>query len=127
MWWNVAAVGVGASAGALLRWGLGSLFAKTLPWLVVGTLAANWLGGLLIGIIAALTEWWPQISPQWRLLLITGFLGGLTTFSGFSLEVAALIQQQRWLVALAVISLHVVGSVAMTLLGIALIQWLRSA
>ena len=127
MWWNVAAVGVGASAGALLRWGLGSLFAKTLPWLVVGTLAANWLGGLLIGIIAALTEWWPQISPQWRLLLVTGFLSGLTTFSGFSLEVAALIQQQRWLVALAVISLHVVGSVAMTLLGIALIQWLRSA
>lgn len=127
MWWNVAAVGVGASAGALLRWGLGSVFAKTLPWLVVGTLAANWLGGLLIGIIAALTEWWPQISPQWRLLLVTGFLGGLTTFSGFSLEVAALIQQQRWLVALAVISLHVVGSVAMTLLGIALIQWLRSA
>lgn len=127
MWWNVAAVGVGASAGALLRWGLGSLFAKTLPWLVVGTLAANWLGGLLIGIIAALTEWWPQISPQWHLLLVTGFLGGLTTFSGFSLEVAALIQQQRWLVALAVISLHVVGSVAMTLLGIALIQWLRSA
>ena len=127
MWWNVAAVGVGASAGALLRWGLGSLFAKTLPWLVVGTLAAKWLGGLLIGIIAALTEWWPQISPQWRLLLVTGFLGGLTTFSGFSLEVAALIQQQRWLVALAVISLHVVGSVAMTLLGIALIQWLRSA
>ena len=127
MWWNVAAVGVGASAGALLRWGLGSLFAKTLPWLVVGTLAANWLGGLLIGIIAALTEWWPQISPQWRLLLVTGFLGSLTTFSGFSLEVAALIQQQRWLVALAVISLHVVGSVAMTLLGIALIQWLRSA
>lgn len=127
MWWNVAAVGVGASAGALLRWGLGSLFAKTLPWLVVGTLAANWLGGLLIGIIAALTEWWPQISPQWRLLLVTGFLGGLTTFSGFSLEVAALIQQQRWLVALAVISLHVVGSVAMTLLGMALVQWLRSA
>ena len=127
MWWNVAAVGVGASAGALLRWGLGSLFAKTLPWLVVGTLAANWLGGLLIGIIAALTEWWPQISPQWRLLLVTGFLGGLTTFSGFSLEVAALIQHQRWLVALAVISLHVVGSVAMTLLGMALVQWLRSA
>ena len=127
MWWNVAAVGVGASAGALLRWGLGSLFAKTLPWLVVGTLAANWLGGLLIVIIAALTEWWPRISPQWRLLLVTGFLGGLTTFSGFSLEVAALIQQQRWLVALAVISLHVVGSVAMTLLGMALIQWLRSA
>ena len=127
MWWNVAAVGVGASAGALLRWGLGSVFAKTLPWLVVGTLAANWLGGLLIGIIAALTEWWPQISPQWRLLLVTGFLGGLTTFSGFSLEVAALIQQQRWLVALAVISLHVVGSVAMTLLGMALVQWLRSA
>ena len=127
MWWNVAAVGVGASAGALLRWGLGSLFAKTLPWLVVGTLAANWLGGLLIGIIAALTEWWPQISPQWRLLLVTGFLGGLTTFSGFSLEVAALIQQQRWLVALEVISLHVVGSVAMTLLGMALVQWLRSA
>ena len=127
MWWNVAAVGVGASAGALLRWGLGSLFAKTLPWLVVGTLAANWLGGLLIGIIAALTEWWPQISPQWRLLLVTGFLGSLTTFSGFSLEVAALIQQQRWLVALAVISLHVVGSVAMTLLGMALVQWLRSA
>ena len=127
MWWNVAAVGVGASAGALLRWGLGSVFAKTLPWLVVGTLAANWLGGLLIGIIAALTEWFPQLSPQWRLLLVTGFLGGLTTFSGFSLEVAALIQQQRWLVALAVISLHVVGSVAMTLLGMALVQWLRSA
>jgi CrcB protein len=127
MWWNVAAVGVGASAGALLRWGLGSVFAKTLPWLVVGTLAANWLGGLLIGIIAALTEWFPHLSPQWRLLLVTGFLGGLTTFSGFSLEVAALIQQQRWLVALAVISLHVVGSVAMTLLGMALVQWLRSA
>ena len=64
MWWNVAAVGVGASAGALLRWGLGSVFAKTLPWLVVGTLAANWLGGLLIGIIAALTEWFVPVEPS---------------------------------------------------------------
>lgn len=126
MWWNVAAVGVGASAGALLRWGLGGLFAKALPWLAVGTLAANWLGGLLIGVIAALAEWFPHIPPQWRLLLVTGFLGGLTTFSGFSLEVAALIQQQRWLPALAVISLHVVGSVAMTLLGMAAVQWFRS-
>ena len=125
MWWNVAAVGVGASAGALLRWGLGSLFAKTLPWLVVGTLAANWLGGLLIGIIAALTEWWPQISPQWRLLLVTGFLGGLTTFSGFSLEVVGMLQAQRWGAAVATSALHLFGSLLLTVLGMATVSALR--
>lgn len=125
MWWNMAAVGLGASAGALLRWGLGNLFAKTLSWVALGILAANLLGGLLIGMLAALMELSPTLSPQWRLLLITGFLGGLTTFSSFSLEIAVLLQQQRWLWALAIISLHVVGSVAMTLLGMALVHGLK--
>lgn len=127
MWWNVAAISLGASAGALLRWTLGSLLAKTLPWLALGTLTANLLGGFLIGLIAGLSGVFADLPPQWRLVLITGFLGGLTTFSGFSLEIATLIQQQRWLPTVAIINLHVLGSVTMTLLGMATTQWLRQA
>lgn len=125
MWLNVAAVSVGAAMGALVRWGLGSLFAKTLSWLALGTLMANLIGALLIGLIAGFSQSIPGIPTSLRLFLITGLLGGLTTFSGFSLEIAALVQEQRWINAASVISLHVIGSVCLTLLGLAIVQWLR--
>lgn len=108
----------GAAFGAILR----HLFSL---WFALGTLAANWLGAYLIGILAALLPLFPDLPPHWRLLLITGFLGSLTTFSGFSLEVITLLQAQRWGAALATASLHLFGSLALTVLGMATVHGLR--
>ena len=92
MLYDITAVALGAVFGALLRWLLGLMLADTVSWFALGTLAANWFGGFLIGIAAELVG-----NPHWRLLLITGFLGSLTTFSGFSLEIVGMLQAQRWL------------------------------
>ncbi len=116
---SLLAISVGASTGAILRWLLGRSFNTLFPTLPPGTLAANLLGGYLIGIAVALFASLPNLAPEWRLLVITGFLGALTTFSTFSAEVVTLLQQGRMLWAGAAISLHVAGSLAMTLLGLA--------
>ena len=124
MYKAIIAISVGSAAGALLRWFLGLKLNSLLPWLPPGTLAANLIGGYIVGIALAVLVDRPDISPEWRLLIITGFCGGLTTFSTFSAEVVALIQQGdlgRRAVAIAV---HVIGSVVMTLLGIASWHWL---
>ncbi|MDX3907871.1 MAG: fluoride efflux transporter CrcB [Pigmentiphaga sp.] len=115
----VIAIAVGAAIGALCRWGLALGLNALLPGLPPGTLAANLIGAYIIGLAIAYFAGHPALSPHWRLLVITGFCGGLTTFSTFSAELVALIQQQRlgWLAA-SVLA-HVGGSVAMTLLGIA--------
>lgn len=114
---HVFAICCGASLGALARWRLGLWLSpgSVLPW---GTLAANWIGGYAIGVCIAVFQHLPQLDPVWRLALITGFLGALTTFSSFSAEVVALLQQQRYLLALGSTSLHLVGSLLLTALGL---------
>ena len=113
----VAAICVGASLGALARWGLG-LWLNPLVVLPMGTLAANLVGGYLVGICVAVFAALPQLDPVWRLALVTGFLGALTTFSSFSAEVVAMLMQQRYGLALATAALHLLGSLLLTLAGI---------
>jgi CrcB protein len=113
----VAAICVGASLGALARWGLG-LWLNPVALLPMGTLAANLVGGYLVGICVAVFAALPQLDPVWRLALVTGFLGALTTFSSFSAEVVAMLMQQRYALALATAALHLLGSLLLTLAGI---------
>jgi fluoride exporter len=119
---TVFAICLGASVGALARWQLsiwlnpGSVTSwSTLPW---GTMTANWIGAYLIGVCIAVFEAWPELNPQWRLLLVTGFLGALTTFSTFSAELVHMLQQQRYALALGNASLQLFGSLALTLAGL---------
>lgn len=125
MWLSVLAVCAGASLGALLRWGLAILLNPVLPALPLGTLGVNLAGGYLAGLAMALFAAVPDLAPEWRLLIYTGFLGGLTTFSAFSVEVASLLQQDRLLWAGAAISAHVIGSVTLTMAGLATVVALR--
>jgi CrcB protein len=125
MWKAVAAICVGASLGALLRWWLGLQLNAVFPTVPLGTLAANLIGGYLIGLALAFFGLYSALSPEWRLLVITGFCGGLTTFSTFSAEVLTLLQQRQPLWACATVATHVLGSVGMTLLGIASVAWLK--
>lgn len=116
---SVLAIACGAALGAICRWLLGLAMNAWIPALPPGTLAANLLGGYLAGIALPLLLAQPELPPAWRLFVITGFLGGLTTFSAFSLEMAQLLQQGRWTLAAAGIGLHVGGSLACTLAGFA--------
>jgi CrcB protein len=115
--WPVIAICLGASAGALARWGLGLWLSPggVIPW---GTLAANLIGGYLVGICVAVFQALPQIDPVWRLALVTGFLGALTTFSSFSAEVVNLLMHQRYALALGTAGLHLFGSLLLTVAGI---------
>lgn len=116
----ILAICIGASVGALARWQLGMWLNQPqalLPW---GTLMANLVGGLLIGLCIAVFQAWPNMNPAWRLLLVTGFLGGLTTFSTFSAEVAGFLLAQRYALAFGVTALHVAGSLLATIVGIKL-------
>ena len=114
---SVIAICLGACVGALARWQLGLWLSAggLIPW---GTLAANLIGGYLIGMCVATFQSLPQIDPVWRLLLITGFLGALTTFSTFSAEVIGMLQQERYALALVAASLHLFGSLLLTVAGI---------
>jgi fluoride exporter len=125
MIYSIASICAGASLGALLRWFLAGRFNPMHPFLPPGTLAANLIGGYLIGIAVALFASLPDVAPQWRLFVVTGFLGGLTTFSTFSAEVVTQLQQGRPGWALATAALHLAGSFALTALGIATVSWLR--
>jgi fluoride exporter len=122
---SICAIALGASLGALLRWYLAVKLNASFPQLPLGTLAANVLGGYLIGIAIAVFVALPDLSPQWRLLTVTGFLGGLTTFSTFSAEVVTGLMEGRALWALSTIGAHVVGSVVMTLLGVGTVGLVR--
>lgn len=115
---SIIAICIGASAGALARWQLGlwlSTPGSLLPW---GTLTANLAGGYLIGVLVAVFQSNPHLDPAWRLALITGFLGALTTFSSFSAEVVAMLQQTRYALALGTAALHLFGSLVLTVAGI---------
>jgi CrcB protein len=114
---SVLAICVGASLGALARWGL-SLWLTPgglIPW---GTLAANLIGGFLIGVCIAAFEAMPNLDPVWRLVLVTGFLGGLTTFSSFSAEVVIFLMDERYGLAALTALVHVMGSLLMTVAGV---------
>ena len=117
MMWSVLAICVGACVGALGRWGLGLWLSPgaVIPW---GTLAANLIGGYLVGVCVAVFQALPQIDPMWRLALVTGFLGALTTFSSFSAEVVGMLMQQRYLLATCTALLHLAGSLVLTVAGI---------
>lgn len=119
------AVGFGAALGAWLRWGLGLWLNPLFPTLPYGTLAANLVGGYLIGIAIAFFAQHPGLPPEWRLFAITGFLGGLTTFSTFSAEVFTLISRGQLSWALAAASTHLFGSLALTALGVWTFKLLR--
>ncbi len=119
MWAAVIAVATGAALGALARWGLSNALNGLFPNLPPGTLVANLVGGYGIGLAMALFAQAPQLPPEWRLFVITGFLGGLTTFSTFSAEVVTALQQGRTGWALMTAGTHLVGSVLATLAGLA--------
>ena len=115
---QVIAICLGACVGALARWGLGlwlNSSAALLPW---GTLAANLIGGYLVGVCVAVFNNLPELDPVWRLALVTGFLGALTTFSSFSAEVVGMIQLQRYGLAAGTATLHLLGSLTLTILGL---------
>ena len=122
---SLLAISMGAALGAVLRWWLGLTLNALFPAIPPGTLAANLIGGYLIGIAVALFAQLSDLSPEWRLFVITGFLGGLTTFSTFSAEVVSLLQQGRLLWASGAIAAHLVGSLTLTLLGIATVTMLK--
>jgi CrcB protein len=119
------AVGVGAAIGAWLRWGLGMWLNERAPQLPLGTLAANLIGGYLVGVAIALFSDRTGISPEWRLFIVTGFLGGLTTFSTFSAESVTMLMRGEYGWAITHTAAHLVGSLAMTALGIATWRLLR--
>lgn len=116
------AVGVGAALGAWLRWWLSLLLNAYVPQLPMGTLAANLIGGYLIGVAIELLGEHFFFAPEVRLFVITGFLGGLTTFSSFSAEAVLLIQRLEWGWLLLLTATHVLGSITMTLLGVATVR-----
>ena len=121
----ILAICMGASVGALARWGLALWFGADglMPW---GTLAANLIGGYLIGVAIAVFQLLPDLDPVWRLALVTGFLGGLTTFSSFSAEVVTMMLQGRPGVALLTATAHLGGSLFFTWLGIRSVQALAA-
>jgi CrcB protein len=121
----VVAIFLGAGLGALLRWWLGGQLNSLFPAIPPGTLSANLIGGYIVGVAIAFFATYTAISPEWRLFVITGFCGGLTTFSTFSAEVVTLLQQGQSLWAVGAAAVHLFGSVTMTLAGIGTVNWLR--
>jgi len=124
---TLIAISAGAALGALLRWELGNLLNMLFPSIPPGTLVANLVGAYIIGLAISYFAGHPGLAPHWRLFVITGFCGGLTTFSTFSSELAMLLQQARFGLLATSIALHVGGSLVMTLLGIGTVVLMRSA
>lgn len=126
MWLSILAVSLGAVAGANIRWALSLWLNSTYHVIPAGTLVANLVGGGLVGLLIGFFVHGTSLSPEWRLFAITGLCGALTTFSTFSLEMFAAMQEGKWLMALAGILLHVVGSILMTALGVVSYTLLKS-
>ena len=113
----VFAVCGGACVGALGRWSL-ALWLNAHGPMPLGTLAANLIGGYLVGVCVGVFEAWPELDPAWRLALVTGFLGALTTFSSFSAEVVGMLHAQRYALALGTAGAHLIGSLLLTAAGL---------
>lgn len=120
------AVGLGAALGAWFRWWLGIVLNPAFPTIPLGTLAANLIGGYCVGVAVAYFSQHASLAPEARLFIITGFMGGLTTFSTFSAEVVSLISHTQYLWALGAASVHLGGSLAMTALGIMTVKALSN-
>ena len=114
---SVLSICIGACVGALLRWQL-ALWGNGMAAIPLGTLSANLIGGYLVGVCIGIFDAMPDLNPQWRLLWVTGFLGALTTFSSFSAEVVGMLQQSRLALAAGTAGLHLLGSLALTWLGL---------
>ena len=125
MWRAAAAVCIGGTVGCLLRWFLGLWLNQQSSVMPLGTLAANLIGGYIVGIAVAFFALNTTLAPEWRLLVITGFCGGLTTFSSFSAEVVLMLRQDRWMWACSTVALHLFGSLLMTFAGIATVAGLK--
>lgn len=125
MWMSLIPIFCGAGCGALLRAGFNVVGAGIVPGFPIGTLLANLVGGYLVGIAVAFFGNNAAIGPEWRLFIITGFLGGLTTFSSFSAEVVEMMQRGELTWALGTAVLHVIGSLALTFLGIMTYQAIK--
>lgn len=123
---SVLGISLGAALGALARWQLGLWLSPPGAWIPWGTLAANLVGGLLVGVAVGVLELLPELNPLWRLFLVTGFLGGLTTFSTFSAEVVGFLMQGKLGLALLTAMAHVAGSLLMTWVGLKAVQWLQA-
>jgi fluoride exporter len=126
-WRSFFAVAIGGMLGCLLRWVLAIYLNKLAPALPPGTLAANLIGCYIIGVAVGFFLQYPAFAPEWRLFITTGFCGGLTTFSTFSAEVVLLMQSERYSSALVAIGTHVIGSLLMTIAGIATVGWFHRA
>ena len=120
------AVGAGAALGAWLRWALSVALNPVTPNLPLGTLASNLIGGFLIGVAVEVMVHHTLLAPEWRLFIITGFLGGLTTFSTFSAEAVNLLSRQEYGWAIALIAAHLTGSLMMTVLGMMAVRSMTS-
>ncbi|HIE1649475.1 fluoride efflux transporter CrcB [Burkholderia cenocepacia] len=128
MFYSIVAIFVGAGLGALLRWCLSLTLNAFFPAVPLGTLAANLLGGYVVGVAAVVFTVRVGLPPEWRLFVITGFLGGLTTFSTYSVEVMTHALEGEFGWALAVAALHLTGSFALTALGMWTARaWLAAA
>jgi len=119
MFSQFAAVGVGAALGAWLRWGLATWLNPRVPHFPLGTLAANLVGGYVVGFAVAFFVARPDVSPEWRLFVITGVLGALTTFSTFSAEVIELLARGEWSTGFLLAATHLAGSLLLTAAGFA--------
>jgi fluoride exporter len=126
MWRSFIAVAVGGALGCLFRWYLAIFLNRYFPAVPPGTLAANLIGCYIIGAAVAVFTVHTSIAPEWRVFIATGFCGGLTTFSTFSVEVVMLLQSGRSLLAVGAIAAHLLGSLGMTVAGIATVMWLRA-
>ena len=125
IWSSLLAIGIGAALGAWLRWGLGVWLNPIFPTVPFGTLAANLLGGYLIGLAVAFFGHNASLPPEWRLFAVTGFLGALTTFSTFSAEVTTLLLREQLGWAFATAAVHLLGSLTLTVLGIWTFKFLK--
>lgn len=125
MWKSIVAICIGASLGALFRWWLGLKLNSLLPSISPGTLAANLIGGYIIGLAIAVFTTYSALAPPWRLLVMTGFCGGLTTFSTFSAELVTLLREGRPLWACCAMVLHLAGSLSMTFLGVGTLNLIK--
>jgi len=123
---SLLAISAGASIGAILRWSLGLTLNTLFPPIPLGTLVVNLFGGYFIGMALGIFGTFPKLGPEWNLLVITGFLGALTTFSTYSAEVTTLFQQGRFFLAVTAITAHNIGSLCMTFLGLGSWELIKS-